>query len=225
MKRSLLLADPDITLTTRLAETLEQEGFQVALATEGKHALTQALQHPFHALITELILPTLSGFELLTRFRSQYNTPVIILTASHDPLDRLLSLKYGAQAYIQKPCHALEVLTQLQALLSLHHPSNTAETILTYHALRLDRHKRLVWVHESLIELTNTEFNLLELFLLQPGHVYSKERLTEYAIGRKYTAYDRSIDVHISHLRMKLGERADGQPWISTIRGFGYALD
>jgi two-component system response regulator CpxR len=147
-----------------------------------------------------------------------------MLTARGDDIDRIVGLEIGADDYLPKPCNPRELVARLRAILRRTHKTPQHKPILSHQDILLDCSKRTASLHEEVLDLTNAEFNILEMLMKSPGQAYSKEELTEYALGRKFTAYDRSIDVHISNLRNKLGDPTLGEAIIKTVRGFGYML-
>lgn len=225
MTVSILIADEHTSITDPLAHCLQQEGYHVSTVHDGNTALKKALNLSFDAIILDVLLPELNGFELLRTLRQHSNTPVILLTALNDNIDRLVGLEIGADDYLTKPCNPHELIARLRALLRRTHNAPTYKSTIEHHQFQVDCAKREALINGKTLELTNAEFNILEMLIKSPGQAFSKEELTEYALGRKYTAYDRSIDVHISNLRNKLGDHSTKNPWIKTVRGFGYLLN
>ena len=226
MNKQVLVIDSDDILQSQLKHYLSLEGFTVRSAEDGEHGLKIALNQTFDAIILEVILPKRNGFHVLQAIREHISTPAIFLTAREDDIDRFLGLEIGADDYILKPCDPNELIARLRAILrrSQAQPSHL-KSFIEYQSIRVDCGKRNVTLNYEHLELTNTEFNILEILIKSPGQAFSKEELTEYAIGRKFTAYDRSIDVHISNLRNKLGNNSNQEPWIKTVRGFGYLFN
>jgi len=221
IKYPVLIIDSDQALTERLSAALTQEEFSVTCAHDGVAGLKIALTKVPDLIILDLLLPDLNGLDVLTRFRQHHATPVMVLCSREDDVDRILAFDSGANDYLVKPCNILEVIARLRVMLRCHERIKGPRENIVFHTITLDSAKRVVYLagHQELV-LTNAEFNILELLMQSPEQAFSKEELTEYALGRKYTAYDRSIDVHISNLRNKLGNQAH----IKTIRGFGYLL-
>lgn len=225
MSNKVLIADNDQDLTHALQQYLEAEGFEVSFALDGEAAVKKALNQSFDAIVLDIMLPKLNGLEVLKSVRHHQETPVLMLTARGDDIDRLISFEYGADDYLTKPCSVRELVARLKAILRRSHKEPAAKPVLEFGPIFVDCSKRLVTYSKNPVELTNTEFNILEMLMKSPGQAFSKEELTEYALGRKFTAYDRSIDVHISNLRNKLGENDSGEDWIKTVRGFGYMFN
>ncbi|STX51527.1 transcriptional regulatory protein CpxR [Legionella busanensis] len=225
MNSNILIVDDDIELTDLLEQYLEPEGFNVICVHDGESAVKKALNQSFDAIILDVMLPRLNGFEVLKAIREHLETPVLMLTARGDDIDRIVGLEIGADDYLPKPCNPRELVARLRAILRRTQKIPAQRPIIELHNIVVDCSKRLATHHGQPMELTNAEFNILEMLIKSPGQAFSKEELTEYALGRKYTAYDRSIDVHISNLRNKLGDNDQGEPLVKTVRGFGYMFN
>jgi two-component system response regulator CpxR len=227
MNHKILIIDDDRELTELLTEYLTPEGFVTASVHDGGKGVEKALAESFDVIILDVMLPELNGFQVLKAIREKKNTPVLMLTARGDDIDKIVGLEIGADDYLPKPCNPRELVARLRAILrrtqstsTQHHPS-----MIEYHGITVDLEQRQVTHLNQLVDLTNTEFNILEMLIKTPGKAFSKEALTEHALGRKYTAFDRSIDVHISNLRNKLGDTDQTNPIIKTVRGFGYLFN
>lgn len=225
MNNTILIIDDDTELTDLLCEYLEPEGFNVVCVHDGEQAVKKATNLPFDAIILDVMLPKLNGFQVLKAIREHLETPVLMLTARGEDIDRIVGLEIGADDYLPKPCNPRELVARLRAILRRTQKVAIQRPIIEEHNIIVDCSKRLATVSGTHLELTNAEFNILEMLIKSPGQAFSKEELTEYALGRKYTAYDRSIDVHISNLRNKLGNNASGEARIKTVRGFGYMFN
>jgi len=222
---TLLIIDDDIELTDLLTQYLEPEGFDVSCVHDGGEGVKKAIIQHFDVIILDVMLPTLNGFEVLKALREHIQTPILMLTAKGDDIDRIIGLEIGADDYLPKPCNPRELLARLRAILRRMKKTTANKTTIEQGGIVVDCSKRLVSFEGKNIELTNTEYNLLEILIKSKGQAFSKEELTAYALGRKYTSFDRSIDVHISNLRNKLGENAEGDYFIKTVRGFGYIFN
>lgn len=225
MKETILIADPNTEVSDVLSQYLQQDNFLVQCVQDGEMALKKGLNHPFDAIILDSVLPKLNGFEVIQAIRKHRNTPILVLSSRSEDIDCLVGLELGADDYMTKPCRTQEVIARLRALLRRSHKEPILRPTLKHDTIEVDCSKRLVTVSGIELELTNAEFNILEILMRSPGQAFSKEELTEYALGRKYTAYDRSIDVHVSNLRHKLGNMPTGEPWLKTVRGFGYVFE
>jgi len=223
MTNHILIIDNDKELTDLLVEYLKPEGFEITCVHNGEDGVKKALNQPFDAVILDVMLPKLNGFELLKAIREHLDTPVLMLTARGDDLDRVVGLEIGADDYLQKPCNPRELVARLRAILRRTQKTPVHKPLIEHHDIVVDCAQRTVTLLGKELELTNAEFNIIEMLIKSPGQAFSKEELTEYALGRKYTAYDRSIDVHISNLRNKLNDNmSDDEGLIKTVRGFGY---
>lgn len=225
MTSTVLIIDDDTELTDLLAQYIEPEGFEVSCVHDGESGIKKALSQHFDVIILDVMLPQLNGFEVLKSIREHLNTPVLMLTARGDDIDRIVGLEIGADDYLSKPCNPRELVARLRAILRRTQKSHTSRPVIEQLGIIVDCAKRQVTFHNELLELTNAEFNILEILIKAPGQAFSKEELTEHALGRKYTAFDRSIDVHISNLRNKLGNNTKGELIIKTVRGFGYLFN
>jgi DNA-binding response OmpR family regulator len=223
---NVLLIDDDRELTAMLTEYLDREGFSATCAFDGQSGEIEALSGRHDLVVLDVMLPRLSGVEVLRRIRRASDVPVLLLTARGDDVDRISGLDLGADDYVPKPCSPGELVARLRAILrrAPNKGSDAARAPITTGGLCLWPGARTAeWQGEAL-ELTGTEFSLLEELARNAGHIVSKEQLSRNALGRALTPYDRRIDVHVSSIRNKLGPRADGQPWIIGIRGKGYQL-
>lgn len=223
----VLLVDDDVDLTLLLREYLEGESFQVDTVHDGEEGVRMALEGDYAILVLDVMLPRLNGVDALRRIRRSSQVPVLMLTARGDDLDRVLGLELGADDYVPKPCTPRELVARLRAILRRVAPpaaagSRPAELVAGPLTLWPER-RRAHWAGRPL-ELTSTEFNLLTMLARDAGRVVSREALSEQGLGRPLTRYDRSIDVHLSSIRHKLGTLPDGRPWIQSVRGLGYQL-
>lgn len=225
MNNTILIIDDDTELTDLLAQYIEPEGFTVVCVHDGESGVKKALNQTFDAIILDVMLPKLNGFQVLKAIREHLETPVLMLTARGDDIDRIVGLEIGADDYLPKPCNPRELVARLRAILRRTQKAQIHRPHIDLHGISVDCSKRIATHNQQAMELTNAEFNILEMLIKSPGQAFSKEELTEYALGRKYTAYDRSIDVHISNLRNKLGNNDSGEPLVKTIRGFGYMFN
>lgn len=225
MKNSILIIDADQELVDLLANYLENEGFLVERAYDGEIGEKKALNQEFDAIILEVMLPKRNGFEILRTIRTHKDTPVMLLSSRSEEVDTMVGFELGADEYLTKPCNPQELLARLRSIVRRTKKAPVPRSVITRNEVTLDCAKRHLIYHGENLEVTNTEFNILEMLMKSPGQAFSKEELTEYALGRKYTAYDRSIDVHISNLRNKLGDNLEGEPLVKTVRGFGYLFN
>ena len=218
----ILLIDDDIELCDMLSEYMQAEGFAVDQVHDGKQGITQALTQHYDTVVLDVMLPSADGFSVLRSIREQSQVPVLMLTAKGDDIDRIVGLEMGADDYLAKPCNPRELVARLRAILRRTKMQIQPDVNLSSGALLLQANSRSVTLAGEALPLTSTEYNLLEVLLRHKGTVVSKQRLSEEAMGRKLTRYDRSIDMHLSKLRQKLGD--NGQQLIQTVRGIGYQL-
>ncbi|MBT8074513.1 MAG: response regulator [Xanthomonadales bacterium] len=221
MSNTILIADDDTELCELLREYLGQEGFEVRLAFDGEQALAESRRPGLDAMVLDIMMPRMNGIDVLRNLRKESDLPVIMLTARGDDLDRIIGLELGADDYLAKPANPRELLARIRAILRR---SSGHSTIATLRAddLELNQAGRELRLDGQLKELTSTEFSILQMLLQHGGEVVEKKDLYMAALGREPVAYDRSIDMHVSNLRRKLGPAKDGSERIETIRGIGY---
>ncbi len=221
----VLIIDSDNELCHILSRYLDSEGFSAMCCYGAKSGLKAALSQKFSAIVLDLMLPQISGFEVLKKIREHSQVPVLMLTAKTNEVDKIIGLEIGADDYLTKPCNPRELLARLKAIIRRADIPPTTSTTISIGGLTLDPCKHTATLNTIPLELTNAEFNILQLFMRSPEQAFSKEDLTKHALGRKFTAFDRSIDVHISNLRNKLTtQEKNNIPSIKTVRGFGYML-
>ena len=219
----VLLIDDDEELCEMLAEYLEAEGFEVMSAHNGEEGALRALDGDADAVVLDIMLPGQSGLETLRQIRQQSLVPVIMLTAKGDDVDRIVGLELGADDYLPKPCNPRELVARLRAVLRRSAPGSARETLRVGEITIRSTERLAEWAGER-VALTSTEFNLLETLARHAGRVVSKEEISERVLGHPLARYDRSVDVHVSNLRRKLGQLPDGRSPIQTVRGIGYQL-
>ncbi len=216
----ILLVDDDVELCSLLSEFLRREGFTVDCEHEGTSGLEHAGRPGIDLVVLDVMLPGLDGFEILRRLRERSKVPVIMLTARGEDVDRIVGLELGADDYLPKPFNPRELAARIRAILRRYEPRAPAQGgRIEVNGVTVDPGTREVSVGGKRVELTTFEFDILELLMRSAGRVLSRDALMENFYNRKATPFDRSIDMHISHLRKKL-ER--GETLIKTIRGVGY---
>lgn len=221
---SILLVDDDRELDQMLTEYLSAEGFRVAIALDGPAALKRLSEEMFDLAILDVMLPSLSGFEILRKLRQTLAMPVIMLTARGEDSDRILGLELGADDYLPKPFNPKELVARIRAVLRRTAAGTGPNETITVGPLHLSTATFAVTIDGRPVRLTGTEFRVLELLMRGAGEVQSREFLTERALGRRLSVYDRSIDTHISNLRRKLAGKDGRGMEIRNMRGAGYAL-
>lgn len=229
---SIVLVDDDQSLSEMLAEYLQQEGFEVTRLFDGESAIKDIQpDSAFQLIVLDIMMPGLNGLDVLQHLRQQQiQTPVIMLTGRGDDIDRILGLEMGADDYLSKPCNPRELLARIRALLrrsqltsTASSDENSAPTTLHIGSVKLDPSQRQAWVNDQALELTSAEFNVLQILMQSAGEVISKELLTRQVLQRELSAYDRSIDVHVSRIRKKIQTHNTGKPdAIKTLRNLGY---
>lgn len=221
----LLLVDDDPELTALLNTYLSNEGFAVEQVHNGEDGLKQALASDYTAIVLDIMLPGMNGIEVLKNLRQQSNTPVIMLTAKGDDLDRIIGLELGADDYLPKPCNPRELLARIKAVLRRTHsqPEHEAEQDVEAGQLTALRLQYQIHYAGQDLGLTKAEYNILLLLMQRANEVVEKEFLYEHALGRTITAYDRSLDMHVSNIRGKLSSHTNAD-LLTNIRGVGYKL-
>jgi DNA-binding response OmpR family regulator len=220
----VLIVDDDVTLTEMLQEFLELEGFGVAALHDGS-SMPQGDFKDTDLVVLDVMLPRISGFEVLKRIRQKSNIPVIMLTARGEGVDRIVGLEIGADDYIQKPVNPRELVARIRAVLRRTVSAGTAFTgDLVVGEIRLSATSRSAWSGGEKLDLTTAEFNLLEHLLRNAGRVVSREELSVAAFGRQLSlgAGDRNVDTLVSKVRRKLGPASDLDQRIKTVRNVGY---
>ncbi|WP_374276423.1 response regulator [Azonexus sp.] len=220
----VLLVDDDAELLELLGDYLERDGFAVDRAHDGKSGAAAALSGTHDIVVLDIMMPGLNGIEVLRSIRSAGALPVVMLSARGDDTDRIVGLELGADDYVPKPCTPRELAARLRAILKRSGPRPVQQGVLVVGDLVLDPARRLAELAGTTLALTGTEFNLLELLARHAGQPIAKERLSEEAMGRPLTRFDRSIDVHISSIRHKLGPLPDGRSRVQTVIRKGYQL-
>lgn len=225
MPKKILIIDDDTGLCELLASYLSSEGFEVEAAHDGAEGAGRALGGEYSLIVLDVMLPSLSGYEVLRRIRQASQVPVLMLTARGDEIDRIVGLEMGADDYLPKPFNPRELVARLRAIQRRTLAAQTGEAksdSLEVGDVTLDLGTRSVRCAGVPVELTSLEFSVCEVLLRLAGTVISREELTRQALGREFGSFDRSIDVHVSSLRKKLGPGAGGQDRIKSVRGVGY---
>ena len=220
----ILLIDDEASIHTVVTAYLKAEGYDFQSAMDGLSGLTAVRTFKPEVIILDVMLPGMDGIELLATLRRESNVYVIMLTARSEETDKIVGLSVGADDYLTKPFSPRELIARIKAALrriqSTNNPSDTTSTLVFSH-IRIDPSERRVWVAEKLIDLTAVEFDLLFALAQHQGLVFSREQLLEKAWGYDYFGDTRVVDVHIGHIRQKLGN----DPFIETIRGVGYRFE
>jgi DNA-binding response OmpR family regulator len=222
MGPTILVVDDAPNIRTLVASYLEQEGFRVVTAANGRQALRVAAETRPALIILDLMMPEMGGYEFIRQYTCEHPTPIIILTARVDESDKVLGLELGADDYVTKPFSMRELTARVRAVLRRVERETPAEKVLHVADIVLDREKRTVTVGARAVDLTPSEFGLLEALMLRPGRVYSRLELLEHLQGNAYEGYERTIDVHVRNLRAKIEPDPKKPRYIETVYGAGY---
>lgn len=221
----VLMIDDDQEFTELVGEFLSGEGgFNFKAKYDGGSGVEAIKQAAYDVIVLDVGLPVMNGFDVLKAIRKISSTPIIMLTARGDDLDRILGLEIGADDYVAKPCHLRELVARIHAILRRVRvrDEKVDDDTLYVGDLRIEPNAQAVYRDGELVDLTGAEYLVLEVLLQSAGKVVEKDSIARHALGRRIMPYDRSVDAHIGHLRKKLHVFADGQPRIKTVRGRGY---
>jgi two-component system response regulator CpxR len=224
---NILIIDDDVELCELVREYLDGEGFEVTVINDGADGVENALTEDFRLIILDVMLPGLNGLEVLRRIRAQSQVPVLMLTARGEEVDRIIGLEVGADDYLPKPFNPRELVARIRAIMRRAYPPGSdpapsQSERLTSGDIELDLGTRALKRAGNAVKLTTVEFDLLAVFLRDIGTVMKREELVESVLGRAFSPFDRSIDMHVSKLRRKLGNHPDGSERIKSIRSVGY---
>lgn len=224
MEANILVVEDESQLRNMAAQHLRGDGFEVALAADGQEALHlwQAIKPDL--IVLDIMLPRVSGWEVLKKIRQKDTTPIIVLTARAEEVDKLLGLELGADDYMTKPFSMRELSARIRAVLRRSHPSEQL-TEIVFAALNINPDRLEAYLGDSLLSLTATEFKILLILAENPGQVFSRLQILERVFGDVYEGYERTIDTHISNLRRKMEAAASpSNVMIKTVYGIGYKL-
>ena len=223
---SVLVVDDDREFARLVAEFLDAEGgFSVTQCHDGATGAETAVREVFDVIVLDVGLPVLNGFEALKQMRETIDTPVVMLTARGDDIDRILGLEIGADDYVPKPCNLRELVARIRAILRRSHRAGTTEPDsqdVVIGDMKMEPGSQSVFCTGELVPLTGAEYLVLEALVNSVGQVVDKDAIARHALGRRIMPYDRSVDAHVSNLRKKLGPLRDGRQRIKTVRGRGY---
>jgi DNA-binding response OmpR family regulator len=223
----VLVVDDDLELCQLISQYLERRGFSVEAVQSGGEGVERALSGQHAIVVLDVMLPGITGLEVLRRVRAQSRLPVLMLTAQGNEQDRILGLEMGADDYLPKPFNPRELSARIEAILRRSAPDLTeirpgSTERVEVEDVELDKGARIARRAGQPIDLTTVEFDLLETMLRSAGRVLSREEMVRGVLSREFSPYDRSIDTHVSNLRKKLGPRPDGLERIKGVRGIGY---
>ncbi|MFC1569532.1 response regulator [bacterium] len=220
MKENILVIDDDEKLNALLGDYLTDFGYQVNTVTHPLDGLEKIKREAPDMVILDIMLPDMDGFEVCREIRKVSTVPVIMLTARGEVTDRIVGLEIGADDYLSKPFEPRELVARIQSV--LRRLSTHSASVLRFHELKVDLQKQSVVLYDEQILLTTMEFELLRLFVENPGKVFTRDHIMDALRGMDWNAFDRSIDVLLSRLRQKLNDDPKDPKWILTIRGTGY---
>jgi two-component system response regulator CpxR len=220
----ILVVDDDTELCSLVAEYLKPEGFQVEAVHDGKAGLARALNGDYLLVVLDVMLPGLNGFDVLRKIRDSSRMPVLLLTARGEDVDRIVGLEIGADDYLPKPFNPRELVARIRAILrrtNVKEGDTPVPDVIKVGDVELDPATRSVLHNGKPVDLTSVGFGLLQVLLREAGRVVTREALVDEVLGRKFSPFDRSIDMHVSKVRKKLGD-SDSEDHIKTVRGAGY---
>jgi two-component system response regulator CpxR len=220
--KKLLIIDDDIEMCELLTPFLTIEGYQVEVTHTGYAGIKAIQSNTYDLILLDVGLPDINGFKTLTKIRSFSQVLVLMLTARGDYDDRIRGLEFGADDYLPKPYNSQELLARINALLRRNNPSIITNKVLVIDEFTLHLKTKEAYKTDKKLNLTTTEFTILKLLLEYSDNLISKEELTELALGRQFTLFDRAIDMHVSNVRKKTGVNIHGKTYIKTVRGLGY---
>jgi two-component system alkaline phosphatase synthesis response regulator PhoP len=221
-KAKILLIDDEKSILDLITAYLDQEDYDYKTAADGESGLELALSYKPDLIVLDIMLPRLDGIELLTRLRRDSDVYVIMLTARGEETDKIIGLSVGADDYLSKPFSPRELVARIKAALRRlqSHTSRRLDQVKYFHGLKIDPNSMQAWKNDQLIELTTTEFEILQVLSDHHGMVLSREQLLDKVWGFDYYGEIRVVDVHVGHLRKKIGEG-----YITTVRGVGYRFE
>lgn len=226
MSKRVLVVDDEKLIVKGIRFSLEQDGMEVECAYDGEEALEIAKEQKFDIILLDVMLPGLSGFEVCQQIREFSNVPIVMLTAKGEDMDKILGLEYGADDYITKPFNILEVKARIKAIMrrtaGKESPKAENSSFIERGDMKIDREGRRVYIEEKEINLTAKEFDVLELLILNPNKVYSREKLLTLVWGADYPGDVRTVDVHIRRLREKIEKNPSEPRYVHTKWGVGY---
>ena len=225
MAKKVLVVDDEKLIVKGIRFSLEQDGMEVECAYDGEEALKLATENQYDMILLDIMLPKMGGFEVCQQIRGFSDVPIVMLTAKGDDMDKILGLDYGADDYITKPFNILEVKARIKAIMrrtSGKREKEEAVKVIESGDLKLDGESRRLFILGKEINLTAKEFDLLELLVMNPGKVYSRENLLNIVWGYEYPGDVRTVDVHVRRLREKIEKNPSEPKYVHTKWGVGY---
>jgi DNA-binding response OmpR family regulator len=221
---TVLVVDDELKIARLIRDYLEQAGFVVATASDGKGAIALARQLKPDLIVLDLGLPNLDGLDVIRALRMGSNVPVVVVTARADEADRVVGLELGADDYVVKPFSPKELVARVRAVLRRTEAARLGAEIIRTGDLTFDIPRREVWLNGKTIVLTATEFDLLHALARQPGRVFTRGQLLEAIHGVAFESYERAIDAHVKNIRRKLEPEPQRPRFLLTVHGVGYRL-
>jgi DNA-binding response OmpR family regulator len=222
MSKKILVVDDEPRLVSVVEAYLEQEGFEVATASNGQDALFAAREAKPDLIILDVMMPEMDGYEFMRVHRREAETPIILLTARVEEDDRVIGLELGADDYVTKPFRPRELIARVRAVLRRAGQTRPEASVIRASNIELDRERHTVEVEKQYVDLTPSEFDLLTALMTVPGRAYSRLELLDRIQGVAYEGYERTIDVHIKNLRSKIEPKPKDPHYIQTVYGIGY---
>lgn len=222
MSKTILVADDEERLVSLVRAYLEQEGFQVVTAKDGREALFVARQAKPDLIVLDLMMPEMDGYDFIRVHRSERDTPIIVLTAKVEESDRVLGLELGADDYVTKPFSPRELVARVRAVLRRTGQKAPEAELLRVADITLDRTGHVVTVDGEVVDLTPSEFDLLATLMATPGRAFSRLELLDRIQGTAFEGYERTVDVHVKNLRAKIEDDPRNPRYIETVYGVGY---
>lgn len=225
MGKKVLVVDDEKLIVKGIRFSLEQDNMEVDCAYDGEEALKYVKNNEYDLILLDVMLPKFSGFEVCQQIREFSNVPIIMLTAKGEDMDKILGLEYGADDYITKPFNILEVKARIKAIMrrtGARESKKQDENVIVVRDMKMDRESRHVFIRDKEVNLTTKEFEVLELLILNPGKVYSRDNLLKLIWGEDYPGDVRTVDVHIRRLREKIENNPSEPLYVQTKWGLGY---
>lgn len=217
----ILMVDDDVELCELVVEYLTAEGFTLEVVHDGESGARKGATAPYSLIVLDVMLPGVNGFDALRRIRAVSSVPVLMLTARGDDVDRIVGLEIGADDYLPKPFNPRELVARIRAILRRSKPESLTDGLVVGD-VEVDFGSRSVRKNGEPVTITSVEFDVLVTLFQEAGKVVSREDVSQKALGRPFNPFDRSVDMHVSNLRKKLGPQADGGERIKSVRGVGY---
>ena len=225
MGKKILVVDDEKLIVKGIRFSLEQDGMEVDTAFDGEEALEYDKNNKYDLILLDVMLPKLTGFEVCQQIREFSNVPIIMVTAKSEDMDKILGLEYGADDYITKPFNILEVKARIKAIMrrtGAKENKNKNDNLIVISEMKMDRESRRVFINDNEVNLTTKEFEVLELLIMNPGKVYSRDNLLKIIWGEDYPGDVRTVDVHIRRLREKIENNPSEPKYVQTKWGLGY---